>query len=72
MKIVLIYDNKKQHQRDMFGFGYFDYSRKDFSANRKEFLLSLINAINQLEDNLLKERCLACFRKYNDELTAML
>lgn len=67
-KVFIIFNNNKEFVFDRFSIGFFDYSINRFSSYRMEFLEELIDKINSLNDNSLRERCLSTFKQYNNGL----
>jgi len=70
-RVIMLFDKNRHHLFDRFTIGLFDYSMNEFGINFREkndLLVELIGEINSLRPCPLKERCLSCFRKYNDGL----
>lgn len=70
-RVIMLFDKNKRHLFDRFMIGVFDYSMNEFGINFREkndFLVGLIEETNSIRPCPLKERCLSCFRKYNDGL----
>lgn len=67
-KVMMLFNQKKEHLFDRFSIGFFDYSIKRFPSRRNDLLVELIDKINALKECSLKKRCFATFRKYNDGL----
>jgi hypothetical protein len=67
-RVIMLFNEKKEHLFDRFSIGFFDYSIKRFSTYRNKFLSYLMDKINSLEECTLKERCISAFRKYNNGL----
>jgi hypothetical protein len=67
-RVIMLFDKNRNHLFDKFSIGFFDYSINKFETDLADFFMQLIAMINYLRPCALKERCLLCFRKYNDGL----
>jgi len=70
-RVIMLFDRNKGHLFDRFSIGVFDYSMNEFGTYFREIndsLVELIEETNSIRPCPLKERCLSCFRKYNDGL----
>jgi hypothetical protein len=70
-RVIMLFDKNRRHLFDRFRIGVFDYSMNEFGYDfmeKNDLLAELIEETNSIQPCPLKERCLLCFRKYNDGL----
>lgn len=67
-KVLMLFNEKKEHINDRFSIGFYDYSINQFKKERMKLLMDLIKRVNSSKECSLKERCMSSFRKYNNGL----